>query len=484
MRTIPLVFLAAIILFPNGLPPSRAASTAPGNAELAEMKRQIAGMAAEIRQMRQEHAREIQALKDEIRRLQAPAPPAPAPGGAGEQPPERPGGDFIADLRRLAELEAAKESALKDAEEKETFKARGLSLQALNPEISITGDMIGLIRHQDGSRKRSDFTFRGLGLHFESYLDPYTKFKAAVPVNEDGAKLGEAYLTRFGVLEGLNLTIGKFRQQFGVVNRWHKHALDQVDFPLPLRMIFGDGGLNQTGFALDYTLPKLGQASQELTFQVTRGQNDRLFGGNEHNSPSLLLHYKNFRDLSKDTYAELGATGLIGWNDEWDVTRSGAAGKVHDSLSTRVFGADFSLLWEPTERMRYRNIEWRSEAYLLSRDIYAPDASGRDTINAWGAYTYLQSKVTRTLDVGLRLDYYTADSKDYGHLESSLAPLVYGDSHPCFWQVGPYLTWHQSPFVRYRLEYNHLDGSGMKDPEDVLMLQVIFAAGPHKHDRY
>jgi len=481
MRTIPLVFLAAILLHPGGLGASRAASTAPGHAELAEMKRQLAEMAAEIRQMRREHAREIQALKDQIRRLQA---PAPAAAQAPAKPAEPAGGDFLADLRRLAELEAAKEGALEDAEAREGFKARGLSLQALNPEISVTGDMIGLVRHQDGSRKRSDFFFRSLALHFESYLDPYTKFKATVPVKEDGTKLGEAYMTRFGVLEGLSVTIGKFRQQFGVVNRWHKHALDQVDFPLPLRMIFGDGGLNQTGFALDYTLPKLGEASQELTFQLTRGRNSRLFGGNEHNTPSLLLHYKNFRDLSKDTYAEWGATGLIGWNDEWSVTRGGAAETVHDSLSTRVFGADFSLLWEPTGRMRYRNVEWRSEAYLLSRDIYAPDASGRDTVTAWGAYTYVQSKVTRTLDVGLRLDYYLADSKDYDCLEASLAPLIYGDSHPCFWQVGPYLTWHQSPFVRYRLEYNHLDGSGMKDPEDVLMLQVIFAAGPHKHDRY
>ena len=52
------------------------------------------------------------------------------------------------------------------------------------------------------------------------------------------------------------------------------------------------------------------------------------------------------------------------------------------------------------------------------------------------------------------------------------------------WQVGPYVTWNQSPFVRYRLEYNHEDGHGMEDAEDRIMLQMIFAAGPHKHERY
>jgi len=479
MRTTPLALVVAAVVAATGVPRSRAESGQADRADLAELKQQLADMAAQIKAVREQHAREIGELREEIRRLKRPAE-APEP----DQPAEQPAGDFIEDLRRLAELEAAKDSALEDAGKREAFKARGLSLQALNPEISITGDIIGLVRHQDGSRKRSDFVFRGLGLHFESYLDPYTKFKAAVPVNENGAELGEAYMTRFGIARDLNLTIGKFRQQFGVVNRWHKHALDQVDFPLPLRMIFGDGGLNQTGLSLDWTLPKLRGASQELTFQLTRGGNRRLFGGNEHNTPSLLAHYKNFRDLSKDTYAEFGATGLIGWNDEWNVTRAGVARTVHDSLSTRVFGLDFSLLWEPTERMRHRNVEWRSEAYLLNRGIYAPDASGRDTLNAWGAYTYVQSKVTRTLDLGLRLDYYMADSKDYGGLAGGLAPLAYRDSHPCFWQIGPYLTWHQSPFVRYRMEYNRLDGSGMDDPEDVVMLQVIFAAGPHKHDRY
>ena len=123
-----------------------------------------------------------------------------------------------------------------------------------------------------------------------------------------------------------------------------------------------------------------GDVSQQLTFQVTDGSNDRLFGENTHNRPSLLAHYKNYRDLSKDTYLEYGLSGLVGWNDEWTV--SGAA---QDSRKmTTVVGADLSVLWEPTDQMRYRNVEWRSEAYLLDKKLLAPDGSGNDNINAWG----------------------------------------------------------------------------------------------------
>ena len=442
--------------------------------ELRTLRNQISEMSRQMKQIKAEHAAEIDALKEQIRDLRERQTRVAAPQKAEASE--------LAELRRLAEQEAR--AAAEKEEKAAPFRAGWLSLQSLNPEISIVGDMVGRYRHQEDSRRRWHGLFRCLGLHFESYLDPYTRFKAAVPVHEDGAELGEAYMTRFGVLKDMNLTLGKFRQQFGVVNRWHKHGLDQVDFPLALRQIFGDGGLNQTGVSLDWTLGKLWGASQELTLQITEGTNNRLFGGNTHGSPSILAHYKSFRDLTKDTYFEWGATALVGWNDEWVVLMPAGPVTVHDSLCTRVFGLDWSLLWEPTGQMRHRNVEWRGELYLLNRDILAPDGSGRDALNAWGAYSYIQAKLSRQWDIGLRIDYFQPDSKGYAVPDSGLAPLAVLKSNACRWQIGPYITWHQSPFVKLRLEYNHVDGSGMEDSEDVVMLQAIFAAGPHKHERY
>jgi hypothetical protein len=338
-------------------------------------------------------------------------------------------------------------------------------------------------RDQEETRERSGSEFRNLGLHFESYLDPYTRFKAAVPVNEEEAKIGEAYMIRYGLARGMNATFGKFRQQFGVVNRWHKHGLDQFDFPLPLRQVFGNGGLNQTGVSLDWVLPRIGKTSQDLTFQLTDGENSRLFSGNTLGTPSLLVHYKNYRDISKDTYFEVGLTGLLGWRDEWDVERGTDIVTVHDSLDALVYGVDFNLLWEPTERMRYRNLEWRMELYVLARDILAPDDSGRDTIDAWGAYTYLQSKLNRKLDIGARFDYYEPDTKNYAALDSWLTPHAF-PIDVTQWQGVPYVTWQQSPWVRWRIEYNYLDPGDIADAENRLILQLIFAAGPHKHERY
>ncbi len=254
------------------------------------------------------------------------------------------------------------------------------------------------------------------------------------------------------------------------------------DFPLALRKIFGEGGLNQSGASFDWMMPPVGEASQQLTFQVTDGSNNRLFGGNTRNRPSLLGRYKNYRDLSKDTYLEWGASGLVGWNDQWDIS---GGSTQNSSRATSVLGVDFSVLWEPTEKMRYRNVEWRSEAYLLNKDISAPDGSGSDSLRVWGIYSYLQSKITRTVDIGIRGDFFVPDTKGYAGISGySLSPLAVTEKNPYLWQIGPYLTWWQSPFVKFRLEYNHSEGNGVSNPEDVLWFQCIFGAGPHKHERY
>lgn len=454
--SVPMIFSGFVIASEKG--------DNPDDIEL--LNKRILHLQQQVLDMQQKHDTEIAALREQLNELAA---------GAGEKKEK----EDIESLRELAKAAATEAADSEEPADEITYRSGALGLQALNPEISVTGDFLFSSRQDSTSDQSSDFNFRTLGIHIESWLDPYTRFKAAIPVTEDNASLGEGYITLYNLADDINLTFGKFRQQFGVVNRWHKHGLDQVDFPLALRQVFGNGGLNQSGVSIDWIMPPEDQASQQLTFQVTDGSNDRLFGENTHNRPSLLAHYKNYRDLSKDTYLEYGLSGLMGWNDEWIMADT----SIRDSRKmTTVLGADLSVLWEPTDQMRYRNIEWRSEAYLLDKRLLAPDGSGADNINAWGLYSYLQSKISRTVDIGIRADYFRPDSK--GYADSSLSPLAVTGDNPYMWQIGPYITWWQSPFVKFRVEYNHAEGHGIDVPRDVIWLQAVFAAGPHKHERY
>jgi len=457
----------------------------PGD-EPADLRATVGQLLQKQQQLQEENTdlqRQINELREQLAALLVAEKPAEEPGAVEDAAPS----DELDALRRAATAAVGGEAELVEEEPEEVeFQARGLALQALNPEISVTGDMVNSYWTKRAARERSDFNFRGLGLHFESYLDPYTRFKAAASANKSGARLGEAYFTRFGALKDVNLTLGKFRQQFGVVNRWHKHGLDQSDFPLPLRSVFGPGGLNQTGLSLEWSMPPLGKAAQELTVQVTDGENAQIFGGNTRNSPASLLHYKNFRQVTKDTYVELGLTALAGKNDEWQV--QGGGGEFQTQRSNRwarVYGADLTVLWEPTERMRYRNFLARTEFYRVKKGILAADGSGSDTLTAWGLYTDLQSKVSRTVDVGLRTDFFKPDTKSYADIEgASLSPLAVTGKDPSRWLLAPYVTWCQSPWVKYRFEYNYEFGDNTGPSESRFIFQSVFAAGPHKHERY
>jgi hypothetical protein len=445
------------------------------DAELAVLKQHIVELQRQMEQMKGKHENEIRELREKVKEL------SEGVGAAKEADVE----DELAALRALAESAAGEKKEQKPPEET-VYKFGGLSLQQLNPQISVSGDFLTYYRHQDETRKRTDAFLRGLELNFQSYLDPFSMLKATTHVHDDGeVHLEEAYFKHFTVVENATVDLGRFRQQFGVVNRWHEDALDQVEYPLALQRIFGDEGLNQTGASFEWNLPPWGQAYQGFTIQVTNTENERLFGQDSLGNPSLLFHYKNYRDLSRDTYLEFGLSGLFGWNDRWDVSRGGTLITENDALGTQVFGADVSFLWEPVERALYRNVEWRSEVYVMNRDILAPDDSGRDSLDAWGAYSYVQTKVARNTDIGMRYDYYEPDNKGYAATAgASLMPLAYASKDPYRWQIGPYLTWWQSEWVKFRCEYNFADGHGMERPEHVVWFQAIFAAGPHKHDRY
>ncbi len=143
-------------------------------------------------------------------------------------------------LSKLIEKAEATAKEKKENKKTKVFKSGQRSLQAINPEISVTGDMFAQYsQYKLNDALRNGFIFRGLGLHFSSALDPFSTMKAALEFGQFGIDLGEAYITWMNVLPRVSVTAGKFRQQFGVINRWHVHALDQVDFPLALTTIFG-----------------------------------------------------------------------------------------------------------------------------------------------------------------------------------------------------------------------------------------------------
>lgn len=400
-------------------------------ATAAELERQI-------EELRDHYERRLNDLEARIRELEAREGPASAP----EEGPE--------EDRELQDLMAAAEEAARGApepppapdREAETGKERDLN--ELNPEISFTGDVIGLSRSG-----HNDFEEREFELDFQSALDPFSITKWTLAFSpEEGVEVEEGYISYSGLLPGLTLRGGKMRQSFGVLNRWHLHALPQPEYPLVLQSYFGEEGLAQTGISAEWLPPRPLASSNEVVLQVTDGSADP-FGGESFDDLTVLGRLGSFWDLSPGTYLEWGLSGIVGQPEGAD--------------DTRIWGTDLTFNWQPPQRAKYREITWRSEVLLSERD----DAFG-ERREALGGYSYLEGLVRRNLWVGARYDW----------LEDPLAP----DRER--WAIEPYVSWWQSEYVRLRAAYRFLDDDAVGEEEDRFLLQITWAAGPHKHERY
>jgi hypothetical protein len=379
-----------------------------------------------------------------------------------------------------AQNEARAAGEERKPEERE-FLAGGLALQKLNPEITFCGDMLaGLIvdgrKFYAGESDRSGIPVRAVGLHFQHVLDPYSMFKSAFHISpEHGFHTEEIYISWFGIVPSMSFTVGRFRQNFGILNRWHEHDLDQTEYPLALTQVLGEEGLIGDGLVVKWLMPSLWAHVNELTLEVVNGTNDVLFSGEHFTVPSTLLHLKNYYDLTPSTYLELGLTGMFGFNNKRGIPADDGALVDEPWRKTYVGGADLTLYWSPLDQARYRSFLWRSEFYYANKQL--PDGEPRTSQVSWGAYSYLQYQLSVRWFLGVRGDLFV--------------PTVRANDEVA-WDVVPYLTVWQSEFVYLRFEYRHgeripyqaPDGGLGRRTDNRVLLQIDFAAGPHKHEKY
>lgn len=380
--------------------------------------------------------------------------------------------EILEEKLRENELEKLKSEAenlsseKKEENKSKVFQSGQRSLQAINPEISVIGDAFTqYIPEQNTFRgeKRSGVYFRTLGMHIQSNLDPFSFTKIAIEFSPGGVEFGEAYITWTNAIPSVNITAGKFRQQFGVVNRLHVHALDQFDFPLPLTNILGEEGLNQIGFSFDWLMPSITADANQLTLQFTNGENDRLFAGELFSFPVTLLRFKNYYDLNRNTYFEVGFTGMMGLNNLNGVLDGKEI--AEPTRWTRLGGIDMTLVWEPVNQSHYHSLTWRSELYFVDKEMV-----NQQKIKAFGGYTYFNYKLSQDFEIGARFDY--------------TQPFEVNNNGKYEFQTVPYITWIQSHWVKIRLQYNYLTNNYLAASENTFRLQFTWAAGPHKHDRY
>jgi len=386
-----------------------------------------------------------------------------------------------------AETEAKAPEEQADPSKRE-FLWGALALQKLNPEISVSADFTAQLVLDDegqfyaGRDDRSSMPIRELGLHMQHVLDPYSLFKASIcfiPWPDAEVELEEVYITWFGIVPSLSLTVGRFRNTFGVVNRWHEHDLDQVEYPMALELALGPGGLSGSGVSVKWFMPPLWAHANELTIEITDGENETLYAGEHFSVPTASGRLKSYYDLTESTYLELGLSGAVGVNNRRGYVPPGG-GELRDEpwRRTLVFGADLTLQWSPLQRAKYRSFTWRTEWFYVNKET--PDDLIDGVRESWGLYSYLDYQLSTRLFAGVRFD---------AALPTIRRPY---EDRDVAWDIVPYITFWQSEFVYLRLEYRHgrnipyqsEDGTLGRRTDNRVLLQIDFAAGPHKHEKY
>jgi hypothetical protein len=398
---------------------------------------------------------EIELLREEIEKLQAEAEIDDVAADTT---------DAVAKLRAAAEAAAAEADTLgRAAPGEQEFVGRQRSLQALNPEISVTADLFAAIGTDDPDS--DNFVPREFEFSFQSALDPYSRAKIFVSHETPGAEIApfseeeeeesgvdveEGYVEWVNLPGGLGLKFGQFFQQFGTLNRWHQHALPFQSRSLPHLALIGEEALAQAGVSIHWLVPLSVGGTYELTFEVNRSSNEALFG--ESHGPSLLGHLNGFWQLTEAVDLDLGVSALLGDHDTEE-----------SSYDQRLFGVEGALSWAPPDRSRYRGVVVRGG--VMVRDPGDVPAE-LDVRGATGAWVNGEARLSQSWLVGAR----------YGWVEDPEDP---GES---VWLVAPTLTWWQSEWVRIRAEYDVIDRPNGTD--GLFVAQATVSLGPHKHETY
>jgi hypothetical protein len=384
--------------------------------------------------------RQLDSLAREVRQLRARLDSIAHAMRGGPPPAAAPVGDELAALRAAAaQASGASDTARADTMGQAVGRERNQS--QLNPEIGVTGDIRGYVTN---GTQHDNFDPREFEVGFQSALDPYSHTKIFLSFENGSVGVEEGYAYWTGLPGRVRLDAGKFRQQFGELNRWHLHALPETEYPLAITTYLGADGLAGTGISLYHAFSVFG--TNELTAQVTRSSSDSELFGNT-GRPTYLLHLLNFWQLSHSTYMQLGGTALYGTDPD-------------SSLRTKVGGVEFRLTWRPPLRAMYREWTLRGELLALKKEV------GGTGPSRLGGYVSSTFKLNQRFILGARYDY--VESPDFGVITR---------------QAIPSLTMWQSEWVFLRAQYQwQRVANGPTNQQ--FALQAVWAIGPHKHETY
>ncbi|MFQ5549440.1 MAG: hypothetical protein ACE5FV_14190 [Woeseia sp.] len=270
----------------------------------------------------------------------------------------------------------------------------------------------------------------------------------------------EAWIQTTGLSNGLTLLGGRYFSGIGYLNKFHRHADDFADRPLPYQAFLG-GQYVPDGVQLRWIAPT--PLLLEFGAEFDWSSN---FPSGSHNRSSA------------DTIALFAKTGGdVGASHSWQVGLSHLAADVAErAAGTAIFtgdsdlsGVDFVWKWAPQGNPTVRNFKAQGEYFRRdeSGDFAGlPYDGDQDGWYLQGVWQFMQN-----WRVGYRHDEVDADNG------ASFAGTILEDPGRSSSRDTLMIDWSPSEFSRLRLQF--IEDRVLAGSDSQLLLQYLMSVGAH-----
>ena len=390
------------------------------------------------------------ALEGQVRVLKAQAaPPAAAPAGMQTPTPSEPATAAPTTQAQIAaQAQAPAESVAATPTQVNLGGAGGSAAKALNPDISMIGDFIG-VAGGNSIQPSPSLQMHESEIGMQAIIDPYARGDFFLSFGETGVNLEEGYITFTALPGSFVARVGKMRSAFGKVNAMHNHVLPWVDRPLVTdNLVGGEDGIDDSGVSVERIIPFPKGIFLSATGQLFRGdagEGDQLvFQSHQKNDVSTVLHLRGYKDLNESTNLDLGLSYARGHNE------------LGSNFITSLYGVDATLRWKPLRRAIYHSFVGRSELIWSQRQQLPFEQ------RAFGMYASGEYQFHRRWFVGGRYDW--SDRPREANLTDKGGSAI--------------VTYWPSEFSQIRGQYRFTDYAGGHQTNEFLM-QVLFSLGAH-----
>ena len=329
-----------------------------------------------------------------------------------------------------------------------SYGGNAAAAKALNPDISIIGDFIG-IAGKNSIRPGPSLEMHESEIGMSAIIDPYARGDFFLSFGESGVNLEEGFITLTSLPAGFVVKAGKMRSAFGKMNTMHNHVLPFVDRPLVTEnLVGGEDGIDDAGFSINRILPSPKGIFLDITGQVFRGDSGSdalpVFRSSKRGDVSTVAHLRAYKDLTESTNLDIGASYARGHNE------------LGNDLLTHLYGVDATLRWKPLRRSVYHSFVARSEMIWSQRQQLP------STQRAFGFYTSGEYQFARRWFLGGRYDW--ADRARLASQTDKGGSII--------------VTYWPSEFSQIRGQYRLTDfAENVKTNE--LLFQILFSLGAH-----